>query len=294
MRIILIIILLSFSKFSFSSSMIDYLNQQTPSMLDFGLYKIRQELEKNENENLRDFRFQIGRIAEYNHLRHIIDKRYEEEFKGKYSLWDLAGTKRELIDFFENRIRIQPYSSDLISVDVNQEYEMFFYTMLKIKTPYDFQFDELLEKSSETLIKEFKYDDLESIFDDDLETLCKAIRFSMMYRMRLFPFNESPSDGLFESKGDFTFIYDFDRSSLNPMLTRRFWLNHFSSSNYGIYHQKFVEQSSVIFSVLIKYQSANKSESIICYGKNTETPISFKKGGYHDLDDAIWQTFENF
>lgn len=294
MRIILIVILLSFSKFSFSSSMIDYLSQQTPSMLDFGLYKIEQELEKNENENLRYFKSQIGNIAEYNHIRHILDKRYEEDFKGKYNVWDLQGTKRELIDFFEKRIRIEPVYSNLIGVGVNQENEMFFYSMLRISTPYDFMFDELLEKSSETLLKEFKYAEFESIFDNDLETLCKAIRFSMMNRTRLFPFNESPSEGLIESKGDFTFTYDFDRSNLNPMLTRRFWLNHFSSSKYGIYHRKFVEKSSVIFSVLIKYQSANKSESIICYGKNTETPISFKKGGYHDLDDAIWQTFENF
>lgn len=293
MRFILIIIFLSFPKFLFSTPMIDYLNQQTPSMLDFGLFQIEQELILNENKNFKNIRSQIGSIAEFNNIRLILDKRYEEEFKGKYDLWDLANTKRELVSFFEKEMRIKPYYK-LINVGVNQNKEMYFYSKLQISTPYDFQFDDLLEKSSEKFLKEFPYSTFESIFDDDLETLCKGIRYSIMNMTGLFPFNQYPNDGLSDSGGDFTYTYDFDRSNLNRVMPARFWINYFSSYNYGLPPKDFIEKSDVIFSVLIKYSSSNKNESIICYGKNTETSISFKKGGYDDLDNTIYDTLEVF
>ena len=88
MRIILsFFILLSF-KLSYSTPMVEYLNKISPSVLDFGLYKIEQELILKEERNLKYIKDQIGYVAEYNHIAPIINKKYEEELKDMYGLLD--------------------------------------------------------------------------------------------------------------------------------------------------------------------------------------------------------------
>lgn len=288
MRIILsFFILLSF-KLSYSTPMVEYLNKISPSVLDFGLYKIEQELILKEERNLKYIKDQIGYVAEYNHIAPIINKKYEEELKDMYGLLDKYKAKGKLGDFFKNEMRIE--FSNLINVGINPQNEMFFYSDLNISAPYAFQYSDFLDKNSINLLREFDYSDFVSIFDDDLETMCKAIRYSIMSLNRLSPFPYfSPLDGLSDLGDDFRVSYDFRKTELSRTSPSIFWRSKFTTNSFGITPEEFVENSDVIFSVLINYYSPEKRQSIICYGKNTETSVSFKKGGYQELDYEIFK-----